>query len=53
MQMAMHYACANYRMYPYEALTAATLNSAYALNRSDRVGSIEKHKQADIVLIDA
>ena len=53
MQMVMHYACVNYRMFPEEAISAATINSAYALNRSDRVGSIEKHKQGDIVLIDA
>lgn len=53
MQLTMHYGCVNYRMFPHEAISAATLNAAFALNRSDRVGSIEKHKQADIVLVEA
>jgi imidazolonepropionase len=40
MSLVMHYACVNYRMTPQEAMIAATLNSAYSLNRSDKVGSI-------------
>ncbi|MBF0529693.1 MAG: imidazolonepropionase, partial [Deltaproteobacteria bacterium] len=35
-----------------EALTAATLNAAYALNLADRVGSLEPGKAADFLLLD-
>ena len=38
---------------PEEALTAVTLNSAAALSRSCKVGTIEKGKDADLILIDA
>lgn len=38
------------RMLPEEALTAATLNGAFALRLSDRVGSIEIGKQADLII---
>lgn len=40
-------------MTPEEALTAVTLNSAAALERADRIGSIEEGKEADLILIDA
>jgi imidazolonepropionase len=36
-----------------EALTAVTLNAAKALNRHNRLGSLEAGKQADIILWDA
>lgn len=36
-----------------EALTAMTLNAAAAVGRADRIGSIEKGKRADIVLLNA
>lgn len=37
---------------PAEALTAATLNAAYALKLSHRVGSLEVGKQADFLVLD-
>lgn len=40
-------------MTPEEALTAVTLNSAAALERADRIGSIEEGKEADLILVDA
>lgn len=40
-------------MSPEEALTAVTLNSAAALERSERIGTIEEGKDADLILIDA
>jgi imidazolonepropionase len=43
--MAMH-------LTPAEALTAATLNAAYALKLSDRVGSLDAGKQADFLVLD-
>ncbi len=42
----------NMLMTPAEALTAATLNSAYALDMANLVGSLEVGKQADFVLLD-
>jgi imidazolonepropionase len=52
MQMILSIACTQMRMTPAEAVTAATVNAAYSLNRGDRVGSIEPGKQADIVVFD-
>ena len=52
MQMILSLACTQMRMTPAEAITAATINPAYSLNRGMRVGSIEAGKQADIVLFD-
>lgn len=46
-------ACTQMRMLPAEVVTALTLNAAAALGRSDRVGSIEPGKRADLVIFDA
>lgn len=37
---------------PLEALTAVTLNAAYALGMAERVGSLDPGKQADFLLLD-
>jgi len=37
---------------PLEALTAVTLNAAYALSMAERVGSLDPGKQADFLLLD-
>jgi len=50
MQMALSIACTQMRMTPSEAITAATVNSAYSLGRGGRAGSLEAGKQADIVI---
>lgn len=52
MQMILAIACTQMRMTPAEAVTAATINAAYSLNRGARVGSLEPGKQADIVIFD-
>lgn len=39
-------------MSPAEIVTALTINGAAAVNRADRVGSLEPGKQADIILLD-
>jgi imidazolonepropionase len=39
-------------MTPAEAINAATINAAYALDRGDKVGSIEVGKRADIIVLD-
>jgi imidazolonepropionase len=45
-------ACSQMKMDPAEVVTAMTLNGAAALARSDRVGSLEPGKQADLVILD-
>jgi imidazolonepropionase len=52
MPFAMSLACFAMSMTFEEALAAATLNGAYALDRDARVGSLEPGKQFDAVLID-
>jgi imidazolonepropionase len=52
MQMTLALACMGMRMTVEEAITAATLNGAAALGISDRVGSIEPGKQADLAIFD-
>lgn len=50
MPLVMNLACISMRMTPAEALTAATYNAACAVNRQDKIGSLEVGKQADVVL---
>ncbi len=45
-------ACTQMRMLPPEVLNALTLNAAAAIGDSDRLGSIEPGKQADLVICD-
>jgi imidazolonepropionase len=41
------------KMSPAEAITAATINGACALNLQDKKGSLEPGKDADIAIFDA
>jgi imidazolonepropionase len=43
-------ACTQMGLLPAEAVTALTLNAAAAVGRSDRLGSLEVGKQADLVV---
>ncbi len=52
MPMMMTIACTQMSLTPEESITASTLNGAAALGLSDKLGSIEVGKQADIVLYD-
>ncbi len=52
MQFVLSLACTQMRMTPAEAITAATLNGACALRRSQRIGSLEPGKQADLIILD-
>ena len=52
MQLILSIACSQMRMTPAEVITASTINGAYSLGLSERLGSIEEGKQADIVLMD-
>jgi imidazolonepropionase len=52
MPMILSLACTQLRMTPAEAITAATINGAYALRREKRIGSLEVGKQADLGVFD-
>lgn len=52
MPMVLSLASTQMRMTPAEAVTAATINAAYSLNRGDQLGSLEAGKRADFVLYD-
>lgn len=52
MQIIIALACYKMKMTPAEALTAATLNGACALQKQDQIGSIEIGKKADVLLFD-
>lgn len=50
MQLVCNMACAKMKMTPAEALNAATINGAAALNLSDKKGSITIGKEADLII---
>jgi len=52
MPMILSLACAQLRMTPGEAITAATINAAYALRREKTIGSLEVGKQADFAVFE-
>ena len=50
MPMAMSLACTHMKMSPAEAVSAATINGAWALRLAERKGSIEPGKDADLAI---
>ncbi len=52
MQFMIQLACFNMKLTPAESVTAATFNAACAIGLNDTAGSLEKGKQADIVILD-
>ena len=48
--MILSLACLMMRMTPAEAMVASTINSAYAVDKGNEMGSIEKGKKADMVI---
>ena len=53
MPMILSLACTQMKMTPAEAVTAATVNAAWSLNRGHEIGSLEPGKIADFVVHDA
>lgn len=53
LQLVMNIACLKYRLTPEEVLTGVTLNAAAAMGMADRIGSIDRAKQADLVIWEA
>jgi imidazolonepropionase len=52
MQFVITLACLQMKMTPAEAITASTINAAYALQMGDEIGSLEVGKKADILIMD-
>jgi imidazolonepropionase len=53
MTMILSLACTQMKMTPAEAITAATINAAWSLNRGHEIGSLEPGKIADFAIHDA
>lgn len=51
MQFVIALACRAMKLTPAEAIAASTINSAHAIRRADRVGSLEVGKQADVLIL--
>ena len=51
MQFTIALACRYLRLTPAQAIVAATLNAASAINRADSIGSLEPGKQADLLIL--
>jgi len=51
MPFMMNLACMHMGLNPAEAITAATINAAHAINRGKEIGSIEEGKSADLVIL--
>jgi imidazolonepropionase len=51
MQFTIALACRYLRLSPAQAIVAATLNAAAAINRADTIGSLEAGKQADLLIL--
>jgi imidazolonepropionase len=53
MPLTLNFACVRFGLSVAEAIVGATINAACALERQDRLGSLEPGKQADLIVCDA
>jgi imidazolonepropionase len=51
MQFVLALACRKLGLTPAQAIAASTINSAAAISRADRIGSLEPGKQADMLIL--
>jgi imidazolonepropionase len=51
MQFAIALGCRYMGLTPAQAIAASTINAAAAVDRADRVGSLEPGKQADLIIL--
>ena len=51
MQFVIALACRTMGLTPAQAIAASTINSAHAIRRSDKIGSLEEGKQADLLIL--
>jgi imidazolonepropionase len=51
MQFVIALACRYLKLTPAQAIAAATINAAAAIQRADRIGSITPGKQADLIIL--
>jgi imidazolonepropionase len=51
-QLIIALACHLMKLTPAEAITATTINAAYAVGRGNEVGSLEAGKKADAIILD-
>jgi imidazolonepropionase len=52
MPFVMFLACRHMNLDPVEVLCGATINAAHAIGLADRVGSLERGKSADVLILD-
>jgi len=51
MQFSIALACRYMGLTPAQAIAASTINSAHAIRRADKIGSLEEGKQADLLVL--
>ena len=51
MQIILALACIKMKMSPAQAINAATINAAHAINRAETIGSLEVGKKADLIVL--
>lgn len=53
LQQTMTFACFGMELLPEEIINAMTINAAYAIERQNEIGSIEKGKKGDLVIFNS